>query len=77
MTAVGSGDPGGRAGAAIRHYSLSFQKLSLFLGGKEDMWAVRALGMEACGRCEGRARRGGRKGAVLGRCGCMKGVDGR
>ena len=30
------------------------------------MWAVRAVGMEACGRCEGRARRGGRGGGCAG-----------
>ena len=43
---------GGRAGAAIEHYSSLFlEGASLFLvGGKEDMWAVRAVGMEACGR---------------------------
>ena len=43
------------------------------------MWAVRAVGMEACGRCEGRARRGGRKGRWLcgGGVGALKGVDGR
>ena len=32
------------AGAAIERYS------SLSLGGKEDMWAVTAVGMETCGR---------------------------
>ena len=37
---------GGCAGPAIKHYSLSFGGASLFLGGKEDMWA-------ACG-CWGR-----------------------
>ena len=51
MSAVGAGGAGGRVGAAIEHYSsLSFGGASLFLGGKADMWAVRAVGMEACGR---------------------------
>ena len=49
--AVGAGGAGGRVGAAIEHYSfLSIAGASLFLGGKADMWAVRAVGMEACGR---------------------------
>ena len=43
VRAVGAGGAGGRAGAAIEHYSsLFFGGASLFLGGKEDMWAVRA-----------------------------------
>ena len=50
VRAVGAGGAGGRAGAAIKHYFLSFGGASFFLGGKEDMWAVRAVGMEACGR---------------------------
>ena len=37
-------------GPAIKHYSLSFGGALLSLEGKEDMWAVRAVGMEACGR---------------------------
>ena len=47
VNAVGAGVAGGRVGAAIELYLL---EASLFLGGKEDMWAVRAVGMEACGR---------------------------
>ena len=51
VRALGAGGAGGRAGAAIEHYSsLFFGGASLFLGGKEDMWAVRAVGVEACGR---------------------------
>ena len=51
VSAVGAGGAGGRVGAAIEHYSsLFFGGASLFLGGREDMWAVRAVGMEACGR---------------------------
>ena len=51
VSAVGAGGAGGRVGAAIEHYSsLSLGGASLFLGGKEDVWAVRAVGMEACGR---------------------------
>ena len=50
VRAVGAGGAGGRAGAAIEHYSSLFLGASLFLGGKEDMWAVRAVGMEACKR---------------------------
>ena len=50
VSAVGAGGAGGRVGAAIEHYSfLYFGGASLFLGGKADMWAVRAVGMEACG----------------------------
>ena len=50
VSAVGAGGAGGRVGAAIEHYSsLSFGGASLFIGGKADMWAVRAVGMEACG----------------------------
>ena len=43
MSAVRAGGASGRTEAAIERYSF------LFLGGKEDMWAVRAVGMEACG----------------------------
>ena len=53
LRAVGGGGSGWRGWscwAAIKHYSLCFGGASLFLGGKEDMWAVRGLGMEACGR---------------------------
>ena len=50
VRAVGAGGAGGRAGAAIEHYSSLFLgEACLFLGGKEDMWAVREVGMEACG----------------------------
>ena len=42
---------GGEGGAATEHdSSLSFREELLVVGGKENMWAVRAVGMEACGR---------------------------
>ena len=45
------GSKGGEGGAATEHYSsLSFREELLVAGGKENMWAVRAVGMEACGR---------------------------
>ena len=47
----GEGGKGGEGGAATKHYSsLSFREELLVVGGKENMWAVRAVGMEACGR---------------------------
>ena len=47
----GKGGEGGEGGAATEHYSsLSFREELLVVGGKENMWAVRAVGMEACGR---------------------------
>ena len=75
----GGGEGGERvARVVVLDSNKSFGGASSFLGGKEEMRAVRAVGMEACGRCEGRARRGGRNGRWLcwGRCGCV-GVDGR
>ena len=47
---MGSGGAGGRAGAAINTIIYLLKKASLFLERKGDMWAVRAVGMEACGR---------------------------
>ena len=47
----GEGGKGGEGGAATEHYSsLYFREELLVVGGKENMWAVRAVGMEACGR---------------------------
>ena len=47
----GEGGKGGEGGAATEHYSsLYFREELLVVGGKENMWAVRAVGMEACRR---------------------------
>ena len=80
VRAVGAGGAGGRAGPAIQHYSLSFGGASLFLGGKEDMWAVRTVGSmwAGGGGCSGGgvgawvAREG--RGAVGGRGVAVPGV---
>ena len=47
VSVVGAGGAGGRAGAATEHFFLSLGGASVFFGGKADMWAVRAVGMEA------------------------------
>ena len=49
----GEGGKGGEGGAATEHYSsLSFREELPVVGGKENMRAVRAVGMEACGRVQ-------------------------
>ena len=39
VSAVKAGGAGGHAGTAIEHYSLFFERFSLFIETKEGMWA--------------------------------------
>ena len=75
----GEGGKGGEGGAATEHYSsLSFQEELLVVGGKENMWAVRAVGWKHAGGCSGGGvgSVGSGEGTVWGGVGCVGGVGG-